>query len=70
VVDLEESEPEDGSTGQQRSLDPRGLSLTVLKIWAHFFKSNTQWPFINIIGASLERYRAMLLRASRPDAVT
>lgn len=42
--------------------DPADLSLAVLKIWAHFFKSNTQWPFINIIGVSLERYRDILVQ--------
>ncbi|KAF5531132.1 regulatory amdA [Fusarium napiforme] len=36
---------------------PNNLCLAVLKIWAHFFKSNTQWPFINIIGIGLEKYR-------------
>lgn len=66
VVDFDESEAEAGA-GQSRrrlSLDPQGLGLAVLKIWAHFFKSNTQWPFINIIGASLERYREMLIRGN------
>lgn len=62
VVDLDESDAET-EMEQQLNLEPRGLSLAVLKIWAHFFKSNTQWPFINIIGASLERYREMLLRS-------
>ncbi|KAK6843756.1 C2H2 type zinc finger domain-containing protein [Apiospora arundinis] len=42
--------------------EPGSLSLAVLKIWAHFFKSNTQWPFINIIGKSLEKYREILKR--------
>lgn len=42
--------------------EPGRLSLAVLKIWAHFFKSNTQWPFINIIGKSLEKYREILQR--------
>lgn len=41
---------------------PAHLSLAVLKIWAHFFKSNTQWPFINTIGVSLEKYRHMLIQ--------
>lgn len=41
--------------------DPANLSLAVLKIWAHFFKSNTQWPFINIIGKSLDKYREMVM---------
>ncbi|EEU48323.1 uncharacterized protein NECHADRAFT_90580 [Fusarium vanettenii 77-13-4] len=36
VVDFEEEEVD-------VQLDPRGLSLAVLNIWAHFFKSNTQW---------------------------
>lgn len=63
VVDFDESEAE-AETEQQLNVDPQGLSLAVLKIWAHFFKSNTQWPFINIIGASLEHYREMLLRGN------
>ncbi|KAL4953952.1 hypothetical protein BDW69DRAFT_205510 [Aspergillus filifer] len=42
--------------------DPADLSLAVLNIWAHFFKSNTQWPFINIIGLGLEMYRSILVR--------
>lgn len=59
VVDFDDDDGEP-------SLDPTGLSLAVLKIWAHFFKSNTQWPFINIIGASLEKYREMLIGSNRP----
>lgn len=57
VVDFEEEE-------EDRRLDAGELGLAVLKIWAHFFKSNTQWPFINIIGESLKRYRAMLLESA------
>ncbi|KAH6900539.1 hypothetical protein B0T10DRAFT_600815 [Thelonectria olida] len=53
VVDFDEEEEEEGAGLR---LDPQGLSIAVLKIWAHFFKRNTQWPFINIIGASLEKY--------------
>lgn len=49
------------------ALDPKGLSFAVLKIWAHFFKSNTQWRFINVIGASLQRYRELLLSDSGPE---
>ncbi|KAI0128787.1 hypothetical protein BJ170DRAFT_701522 [Xylariales sp. AK1849] len=55
VVDFGEEEP-------MPLHDPAGWSLAVLRIWAHFFKSNTQWPFINMIGISLERYREMLLQ--------
>lgn len=40
--------------------DPAILALGVLKIWAHFFTSNTQWPIINVIGSGLEKYHAML----------
>ncbi|RSL77015.1 hypothetical protein BHE90_012047 [Fusarium euwallaceae] len=54
VVDFEEEEVD-------VQLDPRGLSLAVLKIWAHFFKSNTQWRFINVMGVSLQRYRELLI---------
>ncbi|RDW87883.1 hypothetical protein BP5796_03577 [Coleophoma crateriformis] len=32
------------------------LSLAVVKIWARFFKNNVQWPFINVMGESLELY--------------
>ncbi|KXH42912.1 hypothetical protein CSIM01_06020 [Colletotrichum simmondsii] len=64
VVDFEDDEPE---TSIDR--DPASLSLAVLRIWAHFFKSNTQWPFINIIGKSLEKYRELLMR-SRKQLVT
>lgn len=56
VVDFDEEE----EAGLR--LDPQGLSFAVLKIWAHFFKRNTQWPFINILGASLEKYRDQLIR--------
>ncbi|KAK8041858.1 hypothetical protein PG993_006381 [Apiospora rasikravindrae] len=58
----------DDDGGGEEELDvptePGSLSLAVLKIWAHFFKSNTQWPFINIIGKSLEKYREFLKRGS------
>ncbi|KAL0932476.1 uncharacterized protein CTRU02_213429 [Colletotrichum truncatum] len=57
VVDFDDDEPE-----VIVDRDPASLSLAVLKIWAHFFKSNTQWPFINIIGKSLEKYRELLIR--------
>ncbi|KAI8313145.1 Zinc finger protein klf1 [Colletotrichum sp. SAR11_240] len=64
VVDFDDDEPE---VGVDR--DPASLSLAVLRIWAHFFKSNTQWPFINMIGESLEKYRELLMR-SRPQQAT
>ena len=37
-------------------LQPYTLALAVLKLWARFFKRNTQWPFINLIGKGLEKY--------------
>ncbi|KAK8124896.1 uncharacterized protein PG998_000655 [Apiospora kogelbergensis] len=62
----EEGEREDqgllDDVGDVPPTEPGRLSLAVLKIWAHFFKSNTQWPFINIIGKSLEKYREILQR--------
>ncbi|OBR14779.1 C2H2 type zinc finger domain protein [Colletotrichum higginsianum IMI 349063] len=58
VVDFEDDEPEVSA-----DRDAASLSLAVLKIWAHFFKSNTQWPFINIIGKSLEKYRGLLMHS-------
>lgn len=38
---------------------PKILALGVLQIWTHFFTSNKQWPFINIIGKGLEKYSSM-----------
>ncbi|KAJ3578337.1 hypothetical protein NPX13_g2230 [Xylaria arbuscula] len=49
----------DGDQPEFRS-DPLHLSLAVLKIWAHFFRRNTQWPLINMMGTSLDRYRELL----------
>ncbi|RNJ52552.1 hypothetical protein D7B24_003330 [Verticillium nonalfalfae] len=40
--------------------EPRSLGLAVLMIWAHFFKSNTQWPFINVMGQALQEYRKLV----------
>jgi hypothetical protein len=53
-------EPEEYGGCVQR--EPRSLGLAVLMIWAHFFKSNTQWPFINIMGQSLREYRELILQ--------
>ncbi|KAI6840196.1 amidase signature enzyme [Hortaea werneckii] len=39
---------------------PKALSLGVLQIWTHFFTSNRQWPFINIIGQGLKKYSGTL----------
>ncbi|RYP49349.1 hypothetical protein DL768_004909 [Monosporascus sp. mg162] len=61
VVDFDEVE----SVASIRR-DPSSLGTAVLKIWAHFFKSNTQWPFINIIGLSLEKYREILIGSTEP----
>lgn len=61
VVDFDEVEP----AATIRS-DPASLGAAVLKIWAHFFRSNTQWRFINIIGLSLDKYREILLRDAEP----
>ncbi|KAL1858137.1 hypothetical protein VTK73DRAFT_7923 [Phialemonium thermophilum] len=44
--------------------DPASLSLAVLKVWAHFFRGNAQWRFINILGESLERYRRILMESA------
>lgn len=46
--------------------DPGQLGLDVLRIWAHFFRRNAQWRFINFIGLSLEKYRELLIQSSGP----
>ncbi|KAJ5562904.1 hypothetical protein N7535_002649 [Penicillium sp. DV-2018c] len=52
-IDIDESEtPPD--------LEPASLALAVLKLWARLFGTNTQWPFINVLGQSLEQYITML----------
>ena len=58
----------DPSAGPTDIQDPAHLGLGVLQIWAHFFSSNTQWPFINIIGRSLEKYRAILANQAQSSA--
>lgn len=63
VVDFNEESAE--STQFTNFHDPLNLSFAVLHLWAHFFKSNTQWPFINILGLSLEKYREMLIQDKR-----
>ncbi|KAE8147879.1 C2H2 type zinc finger domain protein [Aspergillus avenaceus] len=47
-------EPEEGETIP--SLDSGGLGLAVIQIWSRLFRKNTQWPFINVLGESLEKY--------------
>ncbi|ROW09261.1 hypothetical protein VPNG_05873 [Cytospora leucostoma] len=59
VVDFDEDDNADIIPAVEPS--PKILSFAVLKIWAHFFKGNTQWRFINMIGESLEKYRRLLI---------
>ncbi|PWY90828.1 C2H2 type zinc finger domain protein [Aspergillus heteromorphus CBS 117.55] len=42
------------------SQDPSSLGLAVIKLWARLFRKNTQWPFINVLGQSLDRYLALI----------
>ncbi|PLN78039.1 putative C2H2 finger domain protein [Aspergillus taichungensis] len=42
------------------SMDPSGLGVAVIKLWARLFRKNTQWPFINVLGDSLEKYLSLL----------
>ncbi|QQK43458.1 Hydrogen peroxide stress regulator [Penicillium digitatum] len=41
-------------------LEPASLGLAVLKLWSRLFGTNTQWPFINVLGLSLEEYIRMI----------
>ncbi|KAF5858885.1 hypothetical protein ETB97_003591 [Aspergillus alliaceus] len=52
-MDLEEGE-------SVPTLDPIGLGLAVIKLWSRLFRKNTQWPFINVLGDSLEKYLALI----------
>ncbi|TLD18010.1 hypothetical protein PspLS_10454 [Pyricularia sp. CBS 133598] len=49
--------------GEAAGKGPGQLGLDVLRIWAHFFRRNAQWKFINFIGLSLEKYRDLLIRS-------
>ncbi|KAI5201915.1 hypothetical protein AUEXF2481DRAFT_48715 [Aureobasidium subglaciale EXF-2481] len=51
VVDFDNDPP-----GVLDLRSPLHLASAVLRIWAHFFSSNSQWPFINIIGGGLDIY--------------
>ncbi|KAJ6107473.1 hypothetical protein N7523_008796 [Penicillium sp. IBT 18751x] len=42
------------------NLEPAALGMAVLRLWARLFKRNTQWPFINCLGQSLEHYMSMI----------
>ncbi|OJJ41688.1 hypothetical protein ASPWEDRAFT_100081 [Aspergillus wentii DTO 134E9] len=42
------------------NLEPFSLGCAVIKLWARLFVRNTQWPFINVMGQSLERYLAII----------
>ena len=42
------------------NLEPVALGMAVLRLWARLFRRNTQWPFINTLGESLERYMEMI----------
>lgn len=66
VVDFEEDIHEHALlayTSPHRA-SPSHLAVSVLRIWSHFFKGNTQWPFINMIGESLHLYQELLPTSS------
>lgn len=42
------------------NLEPASLGIAVIQLWSRLFRKNTQWPFINIIGESLQQYLAMM----------
>jgi hypothetical protein len=52
-IDLDEGEA-------PPNLEPASLGMAVLKLWARLFSTNTQWPFINVLGQSLQRYMTMI----------
>ena len=50
----------DSDVDAPTDFEPAALGMAVLKLWARLFRRNTQWPFINILGQSLEQYMAIL----------
>ncbi|KAI9045355.1 C2H2 type zinc finger domain protein [Aspergillus affinis] len=52
-MDLEDGEALPGQ-------DPASLGVAVIKLWARLFRKNTQWPFINTLGESLEKWLALI----------
>lgn len=66
---LESCDSEDSAEEDDQSIDKtelvnglpiRELALHVLCIWSRMFRCNVQWPFLNIIGLSLQEYAHML----------
>ncbi|KAL4915392.1 hypothetical protein BDW62DRAFT_212741 [Aspergillus aurantiobrunneus] len=49
-VEDEDTTPED--------LDCDQLALSVVRLWARIMRGNAQWPFVDVIGQSLEIYAA------------
>jgi hypothetical protein len=66
---LESSDSEDPTEDDSQPFDKtdfvnglsiRDLALQVLYIWSRMFRCNVQWPFLNVIGLSLQEYAHML----------
>ena len=66
---VESSDSEDATEEDELSMDRtefvnalpiRELALYVICIWSRMFRCNVQWPFLNIIGLSLQEYARML----------
>lgn len=66
---LESSDSEDPIEDDNQSCDKtdfvnrlsiRDLALQVLYVWSRMFRCNVQWPFLNVIGLSLQEYAHML----------
>ncbi|KAK5025835.1 hypothetical protein LTR13_010298 [Exophiala sideris] len=66
---LESSDSEDSTEEDDQSVDRtefvnalsnQELALHVLRIWSRMFRCNVQWPFLNVIGLSLQEYTRML----------
>lgn len=55
VVEEGRSSVEDEDTVSE-GLDCERLAFFVVRLWARIMRGNAQWPFVDVIGQSLELY--------------
>ncbi|RAL04550.1 C2H2-type zinc finger protein [Aspergillus ibericus CBS 121593] len=65
IVEEGRASLDDDGSASNNNLDCYKLAYFVVTLWARIMRGNTQWPFVDIIGQSLELYASDLSRISR-----
>lgn len=60
AIESSDSEDTEDKIAFMGSLSTNQLALHVVRIWSRMFRSNVQWPLLNVIGLSLQEYARML----------